>query len=324
MNRMAPKQFFSPTWVACAAAALCLCLPATAQKNNNDVNPNANNLPIQRIGVDDLISIQVYDSPELTRTERVSQDGSLRLPLMAKSVPAAGLYPAQLEKSLSDELKTEGILVRPIVSVTVSEYRSRPINVVGSVRHPLTFQAAGTVTLLEAINRADGLTEGAGQDIIVTKPSATPGGAPLVQRINTKQLIDGGDPALNIRLDGGEEVRVPEAGRVYVVGNIKHPGALPMRDPSETTVLRVIAQSEGLMPYASKNAFILRHGDTPNNQIPIPLGKIMERKSPDVQLEANDVLYIPDDRAKRNTARALDTLTGFGVGTMSGLLIWKH
>ncbi len=324
MTFMVIRQFFPRIVSAVVFASLCFSVPVFAQVRNADVNPNATNLPIQRIGIDDLISIQVYDSPELTRTERVAQDGTLRLPLMAKSVKASGMFPNELERSLSDELKAEGILVRPIVSVTVSEYRSRPISVVGSVHHQVTFQASGTVTLLDAITRADGLADGAGSEILVTHPSSTPGGESLVQRIPVKGLIDRGDPSLNIKLEGGEEIRVPEGGRVYVVGNIRKPGALPVRDASELTVLRVIAQSEGLLPYASKEAYILRHGDTPNNQIPIPLSKIMDRKAPDVTLQANDVLYVPDDRGKRNTARTLEMMMGFGMGTASGLLIWKH
>lgn len=294
-----------------------------AQSKNADMNPNSGNLPIQRIGVDDLVSIQVYDSPELTRTERVGQDGMLRMPLMTKPVKASGLFPSDLERSLTEELKTEGILVRPIVSVSVSEYRSRPISVVGAVRHPLTFQAFGTVTLLDAITRADGLTEVAGPEIIVSR-EGTDGSAGLMQRIPVKSLMDHADEALNLRLSGGEEIRVPEGGRVFVVGNVRKPGAIPVHDISELTVMRVIAQSDGLLPYASKDAYILRHGDSPKNEISIPIAKIMERKAPDVPLMANDVLYVPDNKGKRNTAKVVETILAFGVGTASGLLIFKH
>jgi polysaccharide export outer membrane protein len=276
---------------------------------------------MQKIGSDDLVSIQVYDSPELTRTVRVGQDGVLRLPLLNKPVQASGLLPSELEQRIADELKTEGILVRPIVSVSVAEYRSRPISVVGSVKHPLTFQAFGNVTLLDALTRAEGLSDAAGSEILVTHPPEG-GGTALVQRIPVKALLDGSDESLNIKLNGGEEVRVPEGGRVFVVGDVKKPGAVPVHDVSELTVLRVISQAEGLMPYASKEAFILRHGDTPKNEIPIPLEKIMERKAPDVPLMANDVLFIPDSKGKRNTAKILEALTTFGIGAASGLLIW--
>ncbi len=322
MDSIVTRKAWSPAIRFGVFFALCCCVPGFSQRNV-DANANGGNLPIQRIGIDDLVSIQVYDSPELTRTERVGQDGKLRLPLLNKPMKAAGLFPADLEGELTDELKAEGILVRPIVSVTVSEYRSRPISVVGAVRHPLTFQAAGTVTLLDAITRADGLSDAAGSEILVSRP-APDGGEALMQRIPVKALIDRGDESLNIRLNGGEEIRVPEGGRVFVVGNVKKPGAIPVHDVSELTVLRVIAQSDGLLPFASNQAYILRHGDSPKNEIPIPLTKIMDRKAPDVPLMANDVLYVPDNKNKRNLSKTVDVLMAFGIGTVSGLLIFKH
>ena len=310
------------------ATSLCVLVApfpglGIAQVRNADVNAVGGNLPIQRIGVDDLVSIQVYDSPELTRTERVQQDGMLRLPLLTKPVKAAGVFPSDLAESITKELKSEGILVRPIVSVSVSEYRSRPISVVGAVRHPLTFQAFGNVTLLDAITRADGTSDTAGSEIIVSHPGHD-GEAGLQQRIPIKALMDHADDSLNIKLNGGEEVRVPEGGRVFVMGNVKKPGAIPVHDLSEVTVLRVIAQSDGLLPFSAKDAFILRHGDSPKSEISIPLQKIMDRKAPDVPLVANDVLYIPDNKGRRNTSKIVEMILAAGVGTASGILIFRH
>src|SRR5579871_2607597 len=92
-------------------------------------------LPAQSIGPNDLISIQVSDCPELSRSFRVSSDGKLALPLLENRIAAAGLMPAELEELLATELKSAGILVVPVVSVSVSEYRSRPVSVVGAVHH---------------------------------------------------------------------------------------------------------------------------------------------------------------------------------------------
>ena len=82
--------------------------------------------------------------------------------------------------------------------------------------------------------------------------------AAAVRRIPVKGLIDNADPELNVRLHGGEEIRVPEAGRVYVLGNVKKSGAFAIAESSETTVLKAIALSEGLLPYTAKEAFIYR------------------------------------------------------------------
>jgi len=156
-------------------------------------------------------------------------------------------------------LTKEQILVNPVVSAAVVEYRSVPVSVMGAVKRPITFQAVGPVTLLDALTRAEGLSADAGAEILVTRTRDTPDGRPgLVQRVPVRGLIDDADPSLNIRLRGGEEIRVPPAGRVYVLGNVKKSGAFSIQDGNDTTVLKAIALSEGLLPYANKQAYIYR------------------------------------------------------------------
>jgi polysaccharide export outer membrane protein len=286
------------------------------------------NLPTQKIGVDDLISVSVADCPELTRTFRVASDGTLPLPLLNQQIQANGKYPVEIEKAITEALMKEEVLVRPTVSISVVEYRRRPVSVMGAVRYPITFQALGNVTLLDALTQAQGLSLEAGPEILVSRARSEQNGVSteLVQRIPVKGLIDAADPALNIRLYGGEEIRVPEAGKVYVVGNVKQPGAFAVHDGTETTVLKVLALSEGLLPFATKQAYIYRRESGKNNadEIPIDLSRIIDRKSPDVSLKANDVLYIPDNKHRRITMSALDRIVGFGSATASGMVIWQR
>ena len=133
---------------------LCSNLLLQAQVQGN-VNLNSTaNLPAQKIGPRDLIAIQVYDSPELSRTVRVGADGIVRLPMLKRRIAAEGLMPNELEAAIAEALQDEELVVDPFVTVTVAEYNSRPISVAGAVRAPLTFQASSPVTLLEAITRA--------------------------------------------------------------------------------------------------------------------------------------------------------------------------
>src|SRR5882724_10997342 len=182
-------------------------------------DPGGANLPAQKIGPNDLLAISVYDAPELTRTVRVGADGLIRLPMFKRQIKADGLMPAQLEAAIAEAVIAEQLIVDPFVTVTVAEYSSYPISVAGAVKQPLTFQANGPVTLLEAITRAGGLSQEAGPEILVSRPktASDSAGSSLVQRIPVRGLIDAADPALNIRLTGGEEVRVPDVGRIYVI-----------------------------------------------------------------------------------------------------------
>jgi polysaccharide export outer membrane protein len=300
------------------ALLLLAALPALAQVRPAMEEVGAANLPAQKLGVDDLIAVSVYDAPELTRTVRIEPDGAIHLPLLEAGIPAAGLMPRALEARIAEALKTGQIMVEPIVKVTVAEYHSRPIAVMGAVKRPVTFHAEGAVTLLDALARAEGLREDSGAEVLVTR-----GGA--VTRIPVRQLINDADPSVNLALEGGEEIRVPEAGRIFVAGNVARPGAFPVRDPADQTVLKLVALSEGLLPYAEKTAYILRRDETgAPREIPVEIEKIMKREAPDVSLQAGDILYIPDNKTRRTTMNVIDRITNFGVSTASGVLIWRR
>lgn len=310
--------------------ALSWCVIALHGQSLRPVSPSPSSpdatLPAQKVGPNDLLWISVADCPELTRNFRVSADGTLALPLLKQRIRVANEYPVEIETQLTDALIKDQILVSPVVTVSVAEYRSVPVSVMGAVKRPITFQAVGNITLLDALTKAEGLSLDAGPEILISKPRSGEDteAASLVERIPIKGLIDDANPELNIRLYGGEEIRVPPAGRVYVIGNVKKSGAFPIQDGNDTSVMKVIALSEGLLPYSSKQAYIYRReaGKADRGEIPIQLSRILERKSPDVALQANDILYIPDNKGRRLTAQTLDRLAGFGTSTASGVLIW--
>src|SRR5271165_2825522 len=218
------------------------------------------NLPMMHIGPEDLIAVQVYDSPELTRTVRVNADGTIRMPMLKQKIKVDGMMPAEIETAIAKELQAEGILVEPVVTVSVAEYLSRPISVAGEVRIPGSFQAQPNMTLLDAIIRAGGLTDEAGTDIIVTRTVKDPDGQTqqINQRIPAQGLLDASDPALNLALSGGEQIRVPPVGRIYVVGNVKNPGAIKVHEANDATVFKVLAMTQGTLPYTQKVAYIYR------------------------------------------------------------------
>ena len=306
-----------------AAAAL-----AQQQQQSNraaTIPEQGANLPAQAVGPNDLIAVSVYDAPELSRTIRIGTDGMIRLPMLKQLIKAEGLFPADLETAIAKALREEQILVDPFVTVTIAEYHSRPISVSGAVKMPLVFQAEGPISLLEAIARAQGLSENAGPEVLVSRSQPGPDGTNvmLTRRVTVRNLINDADPAVNIKLTGGEEIRVPEVSKIYVVGNVKKPGAFPVQNGSETTVLQMLALTEGLEQFSSKNAFIYRReANGSKNEIPVELDKILQRKSPDVPLIANDILYIPDNRNKRIGMRAIEAIIGFGVGAGSTALIY--
>jgi polysaccharide biosynthesis/export protein len=273
------------------------------------------NLPAQKVGASDLLAVSVYGAPELSRTVRVSPEGEIRLPMLEQKIGVRGAMPDEIESRITAALVQERILVDPVVTVTIAEYASRPISVAGAVRRPLTFQASGPSTLLEALTRAEGLSPEAGPEILVTRAGKA------AQRIAVKDLIDDANPAANLTLEGGEEIRVPAVARVFVVGNVKKPGAFPMADADGMTVLKALALAEGLAPFSTKAAYVYRPEGAGKREIGVELRKIMDRKAPDVALAAGDILYIPDNRRGRLTSSVIDKMISFAAGTASGALI---
>jgi polysaccharide export outer membrane protein len=144
----------------------------------------------------------------------------------------------------------------------------------------------------------------------------------LTERVSVRDLIERADPKANLALEGGEEVRVPEVGRVFIVGNVLKPGALPLNDAGGMSVLKALAMAEGLTRFATKQAYIYRPSESgEKKEIEVELRKIMDRKSPDVDLTAGDIFYIPDNRKGRMTANVIDKIVSFGAGTASGALV---
>ena len=283
----------------------------------------AANLGNEPVGPGDLIYLSVTGSPELSRSYRVSSDGNLTLPLVKENIPVAGMRPAAVAKAVTDALIRERILVSPIVSAEVHEYRSRQVSVVGAVKAPVIVQAVGDMKLLDAIARAQGFAPEAGPEVIVSRPGNAPGTTDTI-KIPIKDLLAGNKPELNVPLHGGEQIRVPDAPKMYVVGNVKMPGAYPLNEMEGSSVLKALALSQGTLRFTAKNAYIYRltAGSNQRQEISVPLQEILARKTPDVQLQPNDVLYIPENAKARLSANVLDRITGFGSSVGSGLAVY--
>ena len=327
MNMQISKILFVPGLLLLAGGVFAQQQQPTDRRPSQDGTYQGANLPAQPLGANDLIAVSVYDSPEFSRTVRVSDDGFIRLPMLKERVKAEGMMPAAMETAIAEALVREKLLIEPFVTVTVAEYQSRPISVSGAVRMPIVFQAEkGQTTLLEGITKAQGLREDAGQEILVTSTQPGPDGKPLqlTRRILARGLLDASDPTLNLQLYGGEQVRVPEVGKIYVVGNVKKPGAFPVQSGGDTTILQLLALSEGLDAFSENQAFIYRReASGSKNEIPIQLKSILQRKSPDVPLVANDILYIPDSRRKHLTLSIIEKVLLFGSTAGASALVYS-
>lgn len=276
------------------------------------------------IGSGDLLDIEVFGVPALSRQVRVNESGLFSLPLIPEKVHAAGLTPFQLQDKIAELLQTNGLVTSPQVTVSVKEQHSQPITVIGAVKKPTVIQAVRQMTLLEVLSEAGGLADNAGGQVLITRGDGGNGSAGPVQgstiKINLNDLLSSGNPQYNIPILGGDVVSVPTAGVVYAVGAVEHAGGFELQnDQNRLTVLKVISLSGGLKPTAKpKDAVIIRTASSgQREQIPVNLKKILQLKAEDVALRENDILFVPDSSSKRalrkTAAVALSLATGVAI-----------
>jgi polysaccharide export outer membrane protein len=287
------------------------------------------------IGVGDLLHIDVFDVPELSRDVRVSDTGDIGYPLIPGKIKAAGLSHFQLEETMQQLLIENGLVSHPQVTVFVREQTSQPISIVGSVAHPMVYQAVRPTTLLEVLALAGGISDTAGSDILVTRTHRTDvavlkntamsdtdkidGNGQEIITIRLQDLLESGNPVYNIPVYGGDVISVPSAGIVYVMGaGINQPGGYVLSSHGEQiTVLKAVALAHGLNGFAkSDDAVILRMNaaTAQKDSIPVHIKQMENRKTDDVVMRSNDILYIPDSAGKRALARGVEAAVGVGTG----------
>jgi polysaccharide biosynthesis/export protein len=303
-----------------------------------------------RIGADDVLEVNVFGAPELDHKVRVSAAGEISIPLIG-SVEAAGLTARELEHAL--ETKLRAYMNEPHVGVFVSSIESHPVSVVGEVTKPGVFQVRSPKTLLEMLSMAQGLTDDAGDKVLVMrgagfgseprdqKAPPEPGSAAKDQpgragdseagsasdrahqtvEVDLRLLLDSGNPAYNVPIYPGDIIKVTRAGIVYVVGGVKRPGGFAIRSNERMSLLKAVSLAEGLTPTAAKRKTRIIRTDEMSGQrseIPVDLGKVLAGKIPDVQLRPADIVFVPNSNSKIALFKGAET----AIATASGVAIF--
>ena len=207
-----------------------------------------------RLGAGDEVEIDVAGRPELTRKETVGPDGRITMPLPGE-IRVEGLTRREAEAAIEASLRK--YYVEPSVSIVVMRYASNRVLLLGAVQHPGEVTLDEQPTLLEAL--AGGGTLSAGSNNALNKTQDLPERCEIFRGdnrmvwVNVKRLVETGNSLANLRLERGDVVFVPSPDQRYVtvLGQVTHPGAIPVTD--ETTLAEVIAQAGGLTPAAGGN-----------------------------------------------------------------------
>jgi polysaccharide export outer membrane protein len=248
-----------------------------------------------RIGPKDLLEIKVVELPELNLAVRVSEDGSITLPLIGR-VELGGMTKDAAERKIA-ALLAEKYVNNPQVSVFIKEYQSNRVALIGAVKTPGMYEMIGTMNLLELISKAGGFTDNTGNDLYVTREGKD--GSQIKLTINLDDLIINGNQNLNIPLQPRDIVTVPvdKIIQVYVWGEVKLPGALSVKLSKKITLMQAIAQAGGTTATAKKSAVVIKRKDEKTGkeiQIKANLNDIIKGKAPDPPLKEGDVVYVPE------------------------------
>lgn len=302
-----------------------------------------------RIGPEDLIDVAVFQAPEISGTVRVSAGGEISLSLLGV-VKVAGLTPRGLELLLQDTLRRT-YLNDPHVGVFIREMHSHPVSVFGAVNRPGVFQVSGTKTLLEILALSEGLSQDAGDSVLIMRSPSVPGGSEASRvpagatgaewqeagasslpgppteagttKVNLKDLLESGNPRYNVLVYPLDTVTVTRAGIVYVIGDVNRPGGFVLKTNENISVLQALALAEGLMSTSKKSAARIIRTDKASGQrseIAVDLGKILGGKATDPILQPNDVLFVPKSTARDVLNRGAQTV----LSTLSGIIIWRR
>jgi polysaccharide export outer membrane protein len=278
------------------------------------------------LGPEDQITIRVLDAEEIdSKPVHIDSGGFIRLPLVG-NIRASGLTVDQLETELIRQLKT--YIKGPQVSVSVTEFRSQPVSVLGAVKNPGVHQVQGHKTLLEMLSMAGGIDPEAGHSIKVTRrreygpiplESAVPdaSGDYSVADIDLASILEARNPKENIDIKPYDVITVPRGQLVYVMGQVRRPGGFVLRQQESLSVLQALALAEGLDRAAvPQNARILRavNGAAGRSEISVDLKKILAGKNNDVHLIPNDILFIPSSTSRRAIFRGLESALQVATG----------
>jgi polysaccharide biosynthesis/export protein len=278
---------------------------------------SAANYKDYQVGPEDQLAIVIFGQDNLNRELRVNGQGEIAMPLIGV-VKVAGLTPQQIQTRLQ-EMYNAHFLVNPQITVEVKEFRHQRVAVTGAVAKPGSYEIIGPRTLLEVLSLAGGFsntitpTGQAGDVIDVIRHQNAPDGATSLKAggskpftpktetmvIDLRRLVSGQSPELNIPVRNGDVIHVPFAGTAYVLGGVRKPGNIAVKE--NLTVSQAVALAGGVDPILGTNSITVMRFDDQGKAISINtnLSNIIARNDPDLPVKDNDVVVVNESSVKK-------------------------
>jgi len=251
-----------------------------------------------KLGIGDLVEVNVFGVPELSTRSRISNGGDVYLPLI-DYVHVVDLTVKEAQNLIQKLLEDGGFVRQPHVSIYINEAASQSVTVLGEVNRPGSYTTIGERRLFDVISAAGGLNDKAGRNVVIEHRDGQ-----KVQLILSINLAD--DDKSNVVILPGDTIIVSRAGIVYIVGDVNHPTGFRIEDNS-LSVLKCLALVGGQTKTSALNkARILRESPNGVQEIPIDLKKVLYAKAPDMAMVKGDILFIPGSAFKTAAYRSVD------------------
>ena len=247
-----------------------------------------------RIGPKDQLEIRVAKGDMFNTVARVTEDGKITINYVGEVV-VENLTTTELERKLAQILVEKELMRDPQVQVSVKDFQSRLVSVLGAVKEPGMVQLMGRQTLMQVISKAGGITRDAGREIIIIRRQ--PDGTSNALHIPVEDLFMKGETKFDVPLEPADivNVQVDREVQVYVMGQVKNPGALKVLQSRIPTVTQAIAQAGDFTERARRGRVIIRRQDPggAEREIIVDVAAILTNKAKDVPLQENDIVFVP-------------------------------
>jgi polysaccharide export outer membrane protein len=256
------------------------------------------------LGAGDEGEVSVYGVPDLAQKFRVDPSGMISLPLIGL-VKVAGLTAEEAQAAIEKSYSDGGYLRNPHITVSVKNYTTQGITVLGEVVHPGTYSAMNVRRLFDAFLAAGGLTQRAGNAISINRAKEN-------GRVETIELTNDPEKSAknNVSIDPGDTVIVGRAGIVYVLGEVTRPGGFVIDNPEgRMTLTQAFAMAAGPTHLSNLSKInILRHTPAGLEKQELDIRKVLAAKANDIPLQAEDIVFIPASRGKMAAERGASSI----------------
>lgn len=297
---------------------ICVRMPGFSQAPSasatSDQQPAS--APNIAIGAGDLLNIVVFDTPELTTSVRVSQDGEVNLPVLGR-MKLAGMNTIEAARMIEGELRSRHLILEPHVTVFIAEYASQGAAVLGEVRTPGIYPTLGTRKLLDMLSVAGGLQTTAGKTVSIVHRDDPQHPVNIAMQSGPATMYAQENPTIL----PGDTIVVAKAGIVYVIGDVLKPGGFLIDNNTPISVMQSLSLAGGWDKTAAlSKTKLIRKTAEGREEVDLDLKHIAYGSQADVPVKDGDILFVPSSMSKTLTYRGIEA----AITITSGVLIYFH